>query len=112
MATHEINGAVGQSGPNTDRNGFDHIPKLLLATEDRFLGPFPLRHVHYRADKLDEIAGFSENRMADDVNVSHCPIGQHNTVIFDELPFLTELFLTALSDPVAILWVDSIPKLF
>src|SRR4029434_4842263 len=28
VSTHEINGAVGQSGPNTDRNGFDHIPKL------------------------------------------------------------------------------------
>src|SRR6266850_957357 len=52
VMTHEINGAVGQSGPNTDRNGFDHIPKLLLATEDRFLGPFPVRHVHYRAYKL------------------------------------------------------------
>src|SRR6266542_2518386 len=109
VSTHEINGAVGQSGPNTDRNGFDQIPKFLLATEDCFLGPFPLRHVHRRADVFDEIAGFSENRMADDVNVSHCSIGQYNTVIFDELPFLTELFLTVLSDPVAILWVDSIP---
>src|SRR5678816_2648084 len=86
------------------------IDEVSFASAQGFFGALLFRHVHRGADVFSDLSVFTENRMADRMDVLDGSIGQHDPVLMLVLHVSKPCLLQQFIGAVVILRVDSLPE--
>src|SRR6266849_1943176 len=97
---------------DSDDVGIDQAPDLRFAVPQCLLGPFAFCYVCRSADELDKLSVAIENRVPRRNDVLDCSVRQQNHVLVEAVDLFVDHPRKSRVYPVAILRMNSLPKVF